>query len=317
MTDMRYETRRRSGGGIWQIAVMAAIAAAIYMGYQKLQGGVSADQLNVNAASAILIDATTGEVMYAKNADTPMAPASMSKMMTEILVLDGIHGGTLKWQDPVTASLYAAQVPGARLGLNHGDVTTVRELFDAMTIYSANDAAVALAEHVGGSETAFTELMNDRAARIGLSEEAVFGNASGLSLSDISHLEGAAAERDTMLTAHDTAKLAGYLIGKYPEVLEVTSRRSVKVPTKGQTFAATNWMLEDQPYAYPGNDGLKTGYTPVAGYCFTGTAKRDGKRLISVVMGASSKEERFTETIALYDLGFGSSGRGIQAASGR
>lgn len=301
---MRYETRR-SGGGIWQIAVVAAIAAAIYLGYQKVEGGASAEGIDLQAKAAILIDASTGDVLYEHNADTPMPPASMSKMMTEVLVLDRIHEGKLKWQDKVTASSYAASVPGARMGLNAGDVLTIRELFDAMTIYSANDAAVALGEHIGGTEANFVEMMNERADRIGLSEQAVFGNASGLSRSDIAPYAGSSADRDTMLTAKDTAKLAGYLIGKYPEVLEVTTRRSVKVSTSGQTLKTTNWMLEDQRFAYPGNDGLKTGYTPSAGYCFTGTAKRNGKRLISVVMGADSKESRFTETMALYDIGFG------------
>ncbi|MDF2834445.1 MAG: peptidase [Paenibacillus sp.] len=314
---MRYQSKRNSGGGLWRLAAAAAIGAAVYMGYQRLDGTVEADQIELEAESAILVDASTGEVLYAKNADVPMPPASMSKMMTEIIVLDGIHDGSLSWRDTVTASGYAAQVPGARMGLKAGDVLTVRELFDAMTIYSANDAAVALAEHIGGTEREFVALMNERAERIGLSDDSEFGNASGLSRTDLASFAGSEAEKDTMLTAEDTAMLAGYLIGKYPEVLEVTSRRSVKVSTSGQSLAATNWMLEDQPYAYAGNDGLKTGYTPSAGYCFTGTAKRDGKRLISVVMGAPDKETRFTETKLLYDLGFGASKRSILAAIGK
>lgn len=313
---MKYEFKRSSGGGLWRLAAAAVIAAAVYMGYQRLEGTVQADQIELEAESAILVDASTGEVLFAKNAEVPMPPASMSKMMTEILVLDGIHDGSLSWRDKATASDYAAQVPGARMGLQSGDMLTIRELFDAMTIYSANDAAVALAEHIGGTEQQFVALMNERARRIGLSEDSEFGNASGLSRTDIETYEGSASERDTMLSAKDTAMLAGYLIGKYPEVLAVTSRRSVKVSTSGQSLAATNWMLEEQPYAYSGNDGLKTGYTPSAGYCFTGTAKRDGKRLISVVMGAPDKETRFTETKVLYDLGFGASKGSIQAAIG-
>ncbi|MDQ6418556.1 D-alanyl-D-alanine carboxypeptidase family protein [Paenibacillus sp. LHD-117] len=314
---MRRVSKRSSAGGAWKIAAVAAIAAAVYIGYQRIEGGATAGSVDLQAEAAILVDASTGDVLYAKNADEPLPPASMSKMMTEILVLDGIHEGTIKWNDKVTATGYAAQVPGARMGLSVGDVITVRELFDAMTVYSANDAAVALAEHIGGSEETFVQRMNMRAERIGLSPGAVFGNASGLSRADIAPYAGAAAEKDSLLTAEDTAKLAGYLIGKYPEVLDVTSRSSVKVPTSQQALAATNWMLKDKPFAYPGNDGLKTGYTPNAGYCFTGTAKRDGKRLISVVMGASSKEARFTETMALYDMGFEVEKRTIAAAVGK
>lgn len=293
----------------------ALIAAAVYGAGAWAKEAMEPDAPLIHSTAAFLIDADTGQVLYAKNADEPLPPASMSKMMTEVIVLDSIHEGALRWNERVTASAYAAQVPGARMGLAQGDVLTVRELFDAMAIHSANDAAVALAEHIGGSETAFTERMNEKAARIGLSGGAVFGNATGLGRTDISPYEGASAARDTMLSAKDTAVLAGYLIGKYPEVLEVASRGSVKVSTQGQALAATNLMLANQPYEYPGSDGLKTGYTPDAGYCFTGTAKRDGKRLISVVMGADSKDSRFVETMKLYELGFGGSpGEGLKAA---
>ncbi|MCR2804832.1 D-alanyl-D-alanine carboxypeptidase family protein [Paenibacillus soyae] len=293
----------------------ALIAAVVYGAGAWAKEAMEPKAPPIQSTAAFLIDADTGEVLYAKNADVPLPPASMSKMMTEVIVLDSIHEGALQWGDLVTASEYAAQVPGAGMGLAQGDVLTVRELFDAMAIHSANDAAVALAEHVGGSEAAFTERMNRKAAKIGLSDGAVFGNATGLSRTDILPFEGASAATDTLLSAKDTAMLAGYLIGKYPEVLEVASRSSVKVSTQGQALAATNLMLANQPFEYSGSDGLKTGYTPDAGYCFTGTAKRDGKRLISVVMGAESKDSRFVETMKLYELGFSSSpGEDLKAA---
>ncbi|MHA6485067.1 D-alanyl-D-alanine carboxypeptidase family protein [Paenibacillus sp. strain BS8-2] len=315
---MGYQSKG-SSGGLWKLVAVAVVAAAVYMGYQHMEDKVQAGRIELEAEAAILIDAETGDVLYAKNAEIPLPPASMSKMMTEIIVLDEIHGGTLNWQDEVVASNYAAQVPGAGMGLNTGDVLTIRELFDAMTVYSANDAAVALAEHIEGTESKFVARMNERGERIGLAMGNVsgFGNATGLSRSDLVAFDEAATDRDTLLTAKDTATLAGYLIGKYPEVLEVTSRHSVKVASIGQSLATTNWMLEDQPYAYPGNDGLKTGYTPSAGYCFTGTAKQGDKRLISVVMGTADKESRFTETQKLYDLGFGSSKKSLQAAGGK
>lgn len=301
MAETRVQKRRRSAV---RIAWVAAAAIAIYFGTEAVQGWMKGSEPELAARAAILIDAGTGEVLLQHNADEALPPASMSKMMTELLVLDRVHGGELRWMDIVLASGYAAAVPGARMGIAEGDALTVRELFDAMTVHSANDAAVALAEHVAGTEARFVELMNERAKRIGMSEATVFGNASGLSGRDIAGIPGASHERDTVMTARDTARLAGHLIGKYPEVLEVSSRSSVKVSTSGRALAATNLMLDDKPFAYPGNDGLKTGYTPDAGYCFTGTVKRDGKRLISVVMGTDTPESRFVETTKLYKLGF-------------
>ncbi|RJX41355.1 D-alanyl-D-alanine carboxypeptidase [Paenibacillus pinisoli] len=301
-----------------RLTVAAAVVALVYIGAGWLKDGyMKRDVLQLSSASAILIDATTGEIIFEKNANQPLPPASMSKMMTEILVLDAVAKGEARWSDMTRASGYAEAVPGARMGLIEGQEVTVRELFDAMTIHSANDAAVALAEHLAGSEEAFVARMNEKAAAIGLSDGAVFGNASGLSKSDIAPYAGSAHARDTLLTAKDTAIIAGHLIGKYPEVLAVTSRSSVNVSTQRQTLSSTNLMLTDKQFAYPGNDGLKTGYTPSAGYCFTGTVKRDHTRLISVVMGADNIESRFQETIKLYDYGFQVKGKsGLRTALG-
>lgn len=301
-----------------RLVLAAAVIAIVYMGAGWLKDIVlKKDVLQLASTSAILIDASTGEIIFEKNANQPLPPASMSKMMTEVLVLEAVARGEARWRDVTHASGYAAAVPGARMGLTEGQEVTVRELFDAMTIHSANDAAVALAEHLAGTEEAFVALMNKKAASIGLSDGAVFGNASGLSKSDIAAYAGSAHERDTLLTAKDTATIAGYLIGKYPEVLAVTSRGSVNVSTQRQTLASTNLMLADKPFAYPGNDGLKTGYTRDAGYCFTGTVKREDTRLISVIMGADDMESRFLETIKLYEYGFEMKGStGLRAALG-
>ncbi|WP_238188424.1 D-alanyl-D-alanine carboxypeptidase family protein [Paenibacillus sp. L3-i20] len=301
---MRLIYKHRRGHFGLYLATFVAIATIIFLGDKVLKNWLPAEEMVIHSAAAILIDASSGKVIYQKNADEAHPPASMSKMMTELIVLEGVLEGRLSWNDRVSASHYAAHIPGTRMGLSQGDQLTVRELFDSMTIYSANDAAVALAEHIGGSEKAFVHLMNEKAARIGLSIKSVFGNASGLSKEDIASYHESAHEQDTMMTAKDTAMLAGYLMGKFPEVLEVTSRGSVRVSTNKKSLSATNLMLENKPYEYVGNDGLKTGYTPNAGYCFTGTAKRDGKRLISVVMGADSKDTRFTETKKLYEMGF-------------
>lgn len=223
-------------------------------------------------------------------------------------MLDRTSEGTLSWNEQVRASLYAEEVPGSQIGFAQGERFTVRELFEAMTIHSANDAAVALAEHISGSEEQFVKLMNSRAAGIGLSEQTIFGNATGLSRDDIRPFPAAASERDTRMTAKDTALLAGYLLKKYPEILDVTSRGSITLASGVKKLPSTNLMLSNKPFAYRGNDGLKTGYTLQAGYCFTGTAKQDGRRLISVIMGASTPALRFAETEQLFSFGFQLSG---------
>jgi len=258
----------------------------------------------VDSRAAFMLDMGSGAVLYAKNSDAALPPASMSKMMTELIVLDAVNEGQLSWGDKVTASKYAADVIGSQIGFSEGERFTVRELFEAMTVSSANDAAVALAEFTAGSEKKFVELMNKKAAAIGLSEATVFGNATGLAVNDLRGHKEAAAEHETLMSARDTAMLAAYLLGKYPEVIEVTSRSSVKLASNGQQMASTNLMLSGMPFSYSGNDGLKTGYTTGAGYCFTGTAKRDGKRLITVVMGAETPEMRFAETEFLLNYGF-------------
>ncbi|MFX3634826.1 MAG: D-alanyl-D-alanine carboxypeptidase family protein [Candidatus Pristimantibacillus sp.] len=255
-------------------------------------------------AAAIMIDAETGEVLYERNSSQALPPASMSKMMTELLVLDHVNNGSLNWNDPVITSAYASDVMGAQIGFGPDEQWTVRELFDAMTVHSANDAAVALAEHIGKSEKGFVSLMNKRAKEIGLSDRSVFGNSSGLSQVDLSRFSAASSERDTLLTSKDTAILARYLIKKYPQILEVTARASILLPSVKTKLQTTNLMLPGKTYAYPGNDGLKTGYTEQAGYCFTSTAKQGDRRLITVVMGTSTAESRFLETQKLLHFGF-------------
>ncbi len=261
----------------------------------------------IDARAAILMDSETGRVLHASHADAALPPASMSKMMTELVLLERIGKGAIAWEEQVTVSPYAADVEGAEIGAGAGDRYTVRELFQAMTVHSANDAAIALAEYAAGSEQKFVTWMNDRARKIGLSDKTYFANATGLSSIDLARFEEAAAEGDTVMTARDTAKLAAYLIREFPEVLEITTLRDVAVEggEASLVLRTTNQMLPGEAYAYKGNDGLKTGYTQRAGYCFTGTTQRGGKRLIAVVMGAASSEARFTETKKLFQYGYG------------
>lgn len=190
------------------------------------------------------------------------------------------------------------------MGLQTGQDLSVRELFEAMAVHSANDATVALAERTAKSETAFVARMNRKAGQIGLSERTVFANATGLSSRDLEGFPAAASEGETVMTAKDVALLASYLIRTHPEVLKTTSKDEVVRKGAAEPLRTTNEMLQGQRFGTPGNDGLKTGYTQRAGYCFAGTTKRGGQRLITVVMGADSPEGRFEETKELLAYGW-------------
>lgn len=275
--------------------------------------------------AAILFDAGTGETLYEYQADEPRPPASMAKMMTYYVVLDAIKQGWIGWDDMVTASKYAADVIGSQAHIREGESYSVRDLAKALMLASANDAAVMLAEHVGGSEENFAYMMNAKAKELGLSESAYFINATGLQRYDLGANAPLTLAGETMLTARDTALLALHLIQDYPEVLETTRMTNWKLrDTDEKPLTNSNWMLEDYlsgsaiggaaggeaanlshlEFAYRGMDGLKTGYIQAAGHCFTGTAVRDGIRLVSVVMGTDSMRLRFEKTKELLDYGF-------------
>ncbi|MBE9913858.1 D-alanyl-D-alanine carboxypeptidase [Paenibacillus donghaensis] len=265
----------------------------------------------IEASSAVLMDVKTGKVYYEHNASTALPPASMSKMMTELLVLKNIAEGRNSWDEPVTASRYAARVTGAKIGLRPGETLPLRTMFEAMAIHSANDAAIALAEHIGGSEQAFVAEMNMMAHEIGLSSRTVFANATGLSSDDLKPFKSAASDGETVMTAKDLARMARYLIQTYPEVLKTTDQTELYIPEKKLTLHTTNAMLPGEVFAYNGNDGFKTGYTERAGYCFTGTSERNGKRFVAVVMGSKSTDQRFEAAAKMFDYGFGVRGAGI------
>lgn len=262
---------------------------------------------NIKSSSAVLMDMDSGSIWLDFNGDVSMAPASMSKMMTEMIVLDRILEGRSHWEERVPISAYASSVGGATLSLKRGESYTMRELFQGITVYAANDAAVALAEHLAGSENSFVVMMNEKARSLGLSSGTVFANASGLTSEDLGpNRPPGHGNAETMMTARDAAKLAAALIRSHPEVLNTSSRTQMKLAGKGLYVSNTNSMLPAMggAYAYEGTDGLRTGYHSRTGYCFTGTAQRDGRRLIAVVMGADSSQIRFEETAKLFDYGF-------------
>ena len=251
----------------------------------------------LQAKAAILMDAQSGKILYKKNDNIPLAPASMSKMMTEYIVLERIQNGSLNWNDIVIISQNAVNSEGARINVKAGDGLTVRDLFHAMVISSANNAAVALAEHIAKTEGEFAKIMNDKAKQLELSTQTNFVNATGLANEQ---------NEESKMTALDVAKLAQKLLEHYPNVLRATKLTSYELNHNGVILKTTNKMLYsgNTKLYFQGIDGLKTGFTDKAGYCFTGTAKKDGKRMITVVMGTRDNIKRFTETKKLLVYGF-------------
>ncbi|WP_370221578.1 D-alanyl-D-alanine carboxypeptidase family protein [Cytobacillus sp.] len=275
------------------------------------------DILNINADAAILVDAETGKILYQKNADKVLGIASMTKMMTEYLLLEAIEEGKVKWDQEYAVSEYVWKVSQDRnlsnVPLRRDGKYNIRELYEAMAIYSANGATIAIAETIAGSETNFVKMMNEKAAELGL-KEYKFVNSSGLNNRDLKGSPPAGGPEDeNVMSARDTAMLAKELINRFPEVLETAStpRKTFREGTDDEIKMENwNWMLPELVYGYEGADGLKTGTTDFAGYCFTGTAMRDGNRYISVVMnakganGQATYKSRFDETKKMFDFGF-------------
>lgn len=240
----------------------------------------------VSSASCLLMDARTGAVLHEQQASRRRAPASLVKMMVELILLEEIEAGRLALADSVTASAHASTMGGSQVFLAHNERQTVHALLQALVIASANDASVALAEHVAGSEAAFVERMNARARGLGC-RATRFTNVHGLDLY---------RQERAYTTAHDLAVIARALVG-HPLALELASTR--RAPFRGGAFwlDTTNKLL-----GKGGVDGLKTGWTPRAGGCFCATAERNGVRLISVVLGAQGG--RFHVTERLLEDGF-------------
>lgn len=271
---------------------------------------------SVEAKSAVLIEAGTGQILYELNPDQAYPPASMVKMMSEYIVMDYIQSGKIKWTDQVTVSKYAAGVGGSGGLLAAGETYTVEDMFKAMSIYSSNDASVVLAEYVGGSVEKFATMMNQKAQELGLSDKAYFIDPTGLSRKDLndSGYDPTSLPGETKLTAMDAARMAYNIVNHHPEALKYTSTPTDYLKPNDERYYMINWnhMLEGwkdyqnnfSTTAYPGLDGLKTGHTDEAGWCFTGTAQRSGFRLISVVMGTATENKRFSETRKLLDYGF-------------
>lgn len=274
--------------------------------------------LGLHVDAAILIDADSGKILYEQNADTALGIASMTKMMTEYLLLDAIDAGTVKWDQEYHVTDYTYKLSQNRalsnVPLRRDGTYTIRELYEAMAIYSANAATVAIAETVAGTETEFIKLMNKKAEKLGL-KDYKFVNSTGLNNADLFGMQpaGTGPSDENVMPAKSVAKLAYHLLKDHPDVLK-TSKIAKKTFREGTEDAINmenwNFMLPGLVFQYEGVDGLKTGTTDFAGHCFTGTAERNGTRLISVVMkavdtkGQGSRKARFDETAKLLNYGF-------------
>lgn len=292
---------------------VAVFATAMGGMVSKVEAAPAASQANLQleAKSAILVEASTGKVLYSKDPDSSLPVASMSKIMSEYLVQEAVKQKKINWDDVVPVSEYAFYIAkisdSSGVYLNLGESFTVKQLSEAMTVVSANDATVLLAEKIAGSEAAFVEMMNKKAVELGMKNTS-FVTSTGLPANELGPYSVQTDQPENMMSARDAAILARALIRDYPEALEVSKKPSFTFRTgtpNEWSKKSYNWMLPGLISHYPGVDGLKTGHTLAAGYCFTGTAVRDNMRLISVVMDTSSNTKRFAETRKLFDYGFG------------
>lgn len=258
-----------------------------------LQTGFAAEKnkldLASEAKSAILIERDTGAVLFEKNSDERLAPASMTKIMTMLLIMEAIDQGKLKWNEKVRASEYASSMGGSQVFLEPGEEMTVEEMLKAIAIGSANDASVAMAERIAGSEEAFVDMMNKKAHDLKL-KNTKFVNSTGL------------PEEGHYSSAKDMAIMAKELL-KYDDITKFTGTYEAYLrenTDKKFWLVNTNRLIR----FYKGVDGLKTGYTSEAKYCLTATAEKDGMRVIAVIFGAPTSKERNAQVTKMLDYGF-------------
>nr|WP_326198786.1 D-alanyl-D-alanine carboxypeptidase family protein [Exiguobacterium indicum] len=253
---------------------------------------------SIQAESYIMADAVTGKILLQSEADVSLPPASMTKLMTLYLVRRQIELKKLTWDQKITPSAKALKLANtsgiARVPVK-AKTYTVREMYNAAFIKSANDAAVMLAETVAGSEATFVEKMNETAKQFGMNDTE-YANASGLDAVD------ATLPGTNLMTATDIALLVIRYIKDYPDVLDVTNKTQMKLD--GEVLNNSNKMLAKEKFAYAGMRGMKTGTTDLAGYCFASVTTRDNMTLVTVVMRTDSDQSRFKETKKLLDYGF-------------
>ena len=245
-----------------------------------------------NAKSAILIETSTGKILYQKEMNTKNSPASMTKIMTLLLIMENLENGNIKLTDKVNISKNASNMGGTQIFVKEGTTLDLETLIKGIAIASANDASVAVAEYIGGSEENFVKMMNDKAQSLGCKNTS-FKNPHGLD------------EEGHYTTAYDLSLIARELI-KYPLALKLSSTYEDYINVSGEN----HWLVNTNKLIrfYSGIDGLKTGYTDKAGYCLTATMERNNMRLISVVMNENTKDDRNNDTISMMEYGFSAYG---------
>ena len=265
------------------------VVVCLLLSLLPVQAG--AVELDVAGKSALLMDIATGTVLYEKNAHELLAPASVTKVMTMLLIMEAIDSGKVGWEDMVTASEAAAAKGGSQIYLKVGETMSVSDMVKSIAVSSANDCACAMAEHLSGSEGAFVELMNGRAKELGMNDTH-FVNCTGLDDAP------EAAEHKT--SAYDIAVMSRQLLKNHPDIKKYTTIWMDTVRSGSFGLANTNKMVR----FYSGCTGLKTGFTSGAGYCLSSSAERDGMELIAVVMGSATSQDRFAACKSMLDYGF-------------
>lgn len=264
--------------------ILLLVSFFVYSSSGLSANAVSPD--DIEAPSAVLMESSTGRVLFEKNSHEKRPCASITKVMTVILVMEALDSGKIKLTDTVTASEHASSMGGSDIWLEPGEKMSVDDMLKATIIASANDAAVALAEHISGSEDAFVKKMNEKAASLGM-KDTVFKNCNGLD------------EDGHLTSAYDVALMTRELL-KHKFVLKYTGTRISELRGGKTQLVNTNKLLR----TYNGITGMKTGTTSKAGSCITATAERDGLSLISAVLGCSTGKQRFADAALLLDSGF-------------
>ena len=270
---------------------LAALLLILGMVLSSLGVTAGAVDLKIGAKSALLMDMATGKVLYEQNAHEKLAPASVTKVMTMLLIMEAIDSGRIGWNDTVTASETAAAKGGSQIYLKVGETMSVADMVKSIAVSSANDCACAMAEHIAGSESAFVDAMNQRAKELGMNDTH-FVNCTGL--------DDDPNAKEHLTCAYDIALMSRELMLHHPDIKKYTTIWMDTVRNGEFGLSNTNKLVR----FYSGATGLKTGFTSSAGYCLSATAQREGMELIAVVMGCETSQERFAGCKAMLDHGF-------------
>ena len=268
----------------WIIVVLALLGGLLPLQAQAVD-------LDIAGKSALLMDVATGTVIYESNSHAPLAPASVTKVMTMLLIMEAIDSGKISWDDQVTTSESAAAKGGSQIFLKVGETMSVVEMVKSIAVSSANDCACAMAEHIAGSESAFVNMMNARAQELGMNDTN-FVNCTGLDDDE--------SANDHKTSAYDIALMSRELLKNHPDIKKYTTIWMDTVRNGQFGLSNTNKLVR----FYQGATGLKTGFTSSAGYCLSASAEREGMELIAVVMGCETSAERFAACKSMLDYGF-------------